>query len=629
MSLPLAATQAGGGAPFGQLLIIVAITSLLTAFTLLTFFAYRRGEARRLRWVARHAERFTGLPGWSAVPGLGAVGAATVIILGATWDIGLHIDVGRDDGPLGTIAHYPLLFGLFGAFLIGILAIGMAPANAKNSSRASFQLGGLGSVPASALLLVAGASFGMAAFPLDDLWHRVFGQDVTLWGPTHVMIIGGTLAAGVAGVLLLIEGALATGRNPFRGKGLIRRPLPALLAGVLLYLWAASTHEFNWGVPQYRMVWQPLLLAFGATQALVLARLLGGRGGALFALAIWLPLQAAMSLVIGTALHVTMPAMPLFLVEALLIEALALRGDPKRPLLFGTLAGVGVSTIGFAAEYGWSQLVMPLPWTTALLPEGIPTAILGGIAGGVLGALMAQALSGTLAPGRRPLYVALAAGVLTIALASNASDTRNPSGVTATLALTGVRQGPTPNHSGAHRVGDLSVRFSDPSITKNAEWIYAMGWQGGGRYANHLVQQSDGSWKTTQPVPLDGKWKTMVRLQSGRKMLSVPVHYPADPAIGFAGFPELPVSTRALVPDVQIMQLERKQDAPMWAWKPATILVLSLNLLIAVFLAVVCVRIGRMVGTPATVRVARGTLIEGTDRILSVINEHVPSGAAQ
>ena len=41
-------------------------------------------------------------------------------------------------------------------------------------------------------LLVAGAGFyALLGFPLDDIWHRLFGQDVTLWGPTHLMLITG------------------------------------------------------------------------------------------------------------------------------------------------------------------------------------------------------------------------------------------------------------------------------------------------------------------------------------------------------------------------------------------------------------------------------------------------------
>ena len=39
------------------------------------------------------------------------------------WDISLHIDDGRDAGPLANPAHYLILFGLFGIFTAGFLAI--------------------------------------------------------------------------------------------------------------------------------------------------------------------------------------------------------------------------------------------------------------------------------------------------------------------------------------------------------------------------------------------------------------------------------------------------------------------------------------------------------------------------
>ena len=141
-------------------------------------------------------------------------------------------------------------------------------------------------------------------------------------------------------------------------------------------------------MPQYRQVWQPLLLAFGGAQALVLARLLGGRGGALAALATWLPLQIGMTLAIGGPLEVTAPAMPLFVAEALIVEALALRSEPRRALRFGVIAGLAVGSGGFAANYGWSHLAMPLPWELTLLPEAVPVALMAGVAGvagGVLG----------------------------------------------------------------------------------------------------------------------------------------------------------------------------------------------------------------------------------------------------
>ena len=48
------------------------------------------------------------------------------LMLGGYWDIGYHIDVGRDEGPLGNPGHYPMLFGFFGTFAAGVLCVGMA-----------------------------------------------------------------------------------------------------------------------------------------------------------------------------------------------------------------------------------------------------------------------------------------------------------------------------------------------------------------------------------------------------------------------------------------------------------------------------------------------------------------------
>ena len=618
MTTLLAATEAsGGGAPLDQLAIVAGATTLLTVLTLGLVSAYRRGGAPAQDLPEGAVERARRVPGWAALPGAGAVLCAVMIITGATWDIGLHIDVGRDEGPLGTTAHYPLLFGLFGAFLMGVLAVGMAPTDPRRSSSVAFSVPGVGAVPAAALLLLAGATLGMSAFPLDDVWHRIFGQDVTLWGPTHVMIIGGTLTAGIAGVLLLAEGARAAGREPFRGRGLLRRPLAALLAGVFLYLWAATVHEFNWGVPQYRQVWHPLLLAFGGAQALVLARLLGGRGGAVAALATWLPLQIGMTLAIGGPLEVTAPAMPLFVAEALLVEALALRGEPRRALRFGVIAGLAVGSIGFAANYGWSHLAMPLPWEATLMFEAVPVALAAGVAGAVLGALMAQALKGELAAGRHPLVAAVLAAAVVVGVGVNAVITDTPSGVTATMALADVRQAQTPGNDRPQPVTDLAVRLNRPEVADDAQWVYALAWQGGGTFLDRLVRQADGSWRSTRPVPVGGTWKTFVRVHAGRTMLSVPVRMSPDPAIDFVGFPARPQTTRTMVPDTELMQVERRRDAPMSLWTPATILVLSTVLGILALMAAVSVRLGRMTRRPPSGEPPRGLLLEHVDRVVA------------
>lgn len=607
--------NAGDGAPLWQLGVITIFISLVAGAITSVAMSYRAGRAPRLRRLVGTVERRTGLPGWAAVPGLASIGSATLIITSATWDIGLHIDVGRDSGPLGTTAHYPLLFGLLGVFLMGILAIGLAPRDRKSSSPVAFNVPGLGLIPAASLLLLAGSSFGMAAFPLDDLWHRIFGVDVTLWGPTHVMIIGGTLGSGIGGALLLIEGALAKGINPFAGgvgkQAMAARVLPALLAGVFLYFWAAVMAEFNWGVPQYRQVWQPFLLAFGAGQALVLARVMLGRGGTVAALLVWLPVQGLMSVVIGGPLQVTMPSTPLFIAEAVIVEFVALTALGRRPVNLAIASGLGIGTVGFAAEYLWAGVAMPLPWNAALLGEGIPVAIIAGVAGSLLGATMAQALRGELLPGRQSLAIAVGSVAVFIGLGVNATITGRPD-LTADMQITNVRMGAVPNHSEPQRVGDVTVRLSDPSMAENANWFYALGWQGGGRYISDFVRQPDGSWKTAEPVPLQGRWKTMVRVQKGRDMVTAPIRFPADPALGFAGFAADPQMTREFIADTTLMQIERKDDVPAWAWTVATIAVLSTNLLIVLLMGTVAFRLGRIRRISRPVDTSKGKIAEAS-----------------
>ena len=42
------------------------------------------------------------------------------------WDISLHIDNGRDAGPLANPAHYLILVGLYGVLLAGVLTLALA-----------------------------------------------------------------------------------------------------------------------------------------------------------------------------------------------------------------------------------------------------------------------------------------------------------------------------------------------------------------------------------------------------------------------------------------------------------------------------------------------------------------------
>lgn len=585
-----AAAPAGDGAPIGDIALVGGIISAATLAVLAMIVAYRRDGGGPLRAAERVVGRVVHVPGWAAVPSLGAIAAAVLTFMGAIWDIGVHIDQGRDEGPFGTLAHYPLLVGLVLVYLMGLIAVGMAPRDGRSGSRSALPLPGLGPVPVGALLILAGGGFAMLGFPLDDLWHRLFGQDVTLWGPTHTMFFGGLIAASCGAVILRAEGARSVGQEPFGGWGLWRKPLAGVLGGVFLFVGAHATDEFNWAVPQYRQIWHPMLLAFFGAVGLLTARSLGGRGATIAALATFLPLQFAEVLLIG-ALDTTQPATPLFLVEALLIELVAWRALVTPTVRIGALGGLAVGTIGLAAGYAWSHVAMPLPWQPALLPEAIPVAALAGVAGGILAVLLAQALTGRLAMTRRPLALALGAAALVVGLAVNAGLTSTPPNLTATMTLSNPRT-EVAESGEPTRVADLEVRLSRPDLAEDGNWAYVLGWQGGGRYAADLVRQPDGSLRSSRPVPIGGAWKTFVRIHEGRTQVAAPIRMPADAAVGFAGFPAERWVTRPMIRDIELLQIERK-DGATWTWTAAMVFVMTLNLSLMALVGAAAVRSGR------------------------------------
>ena len=60
--------------------------------------------------------------------------------------------------------------------------------------------------PVGGLLTLGAAGFALLGFPLDDVSHRLFGQDVTLWGATHLMMMSGAVISVLGIVILLCRG---------------------------------------------------------------------------------------------------------------------------------------------------------------------------------------------------------------------------------------------------------------------------------------------------------------------------------------------------------------------------------------------------------------------------------------
>src|SRR4051812_25928551 len=305
------------------------------------------------------------MPAWAALPlGVGG-GALEIALLGMYWDISLHIDQGRDPGPLANPAHYLILVGLFGIFAAGVIDMSLPRTEAEAGTR-SLRIADGWYAPVGGLLMAACGAFALTGFPLDDMWHRLFGQDVTLWGPTHLMLIGGA-GMSLIGMAVLLASFRGANEGTVPSVATLRKV--GLMGGLLIGL-STFQGEFDFGVPQFRMVFHPMLIAFAAAFALTAARLWIGRGGALGAVAFFLVVRGLVSLLVGPVFGETTPSLPLYVVEALLVEGAAL-GLARRPLALGATAGLLCGTIGFAAEYGWTQIAMRLPWTADILPEGV------------------------------------------------------------------------------------------------------------------------------------------------------------------------------------------------------------------------------------------------------------------
>src|SRR2546423_10727174 len=183
-------------------------------------------------------------------------------------------------------------------------------------------------------MVIAWGGVSLIASPLDDIGHRLFGQEVTLWGPTHLLLIGGASFSILGQWVLDVEGHRASKGRAREGSPFVYVRNVSLVGSLLVGL-STFQAEFDFSVPQFRLVWQPLLLALAAGIGLVAARVRLGRGGALAAALFFIGLRGLLSLLVGPIFGETTPHFPLYIVEAVIVELVALRRGPGPALTPG------------------------------------------------------------------------------------------------------------------------------------------------------------------------------------------------------------------------------------------------------------------------------------------------------
>jgi hypothetical protein len=121
------------------------------------------------------------------------------------------------------------------------------------------------------------------------------------------------------------------------------------------------------------------------------------------------------------------------------------------------------------------------------------------------------------------------------------------------------------NTSGG-RVATGTFRLTPPDAAKDAYWFNVTSWQGkdGPAQIDTPEQIGPGLYRITQPIHVDGTWKTTLRLHKGRQLAGLPIFLPADPAIPVSEVPVSSHMTRSFVLDHRNLQREQKPDVPGW-----------------------------------------------------------------
>jgi hypothetical protein len=542
----LALEEPAAGAPIEDLVIGGVVTLLMVGVLIVFGFAHRAGRIQFLKRIGAFSSKVSGMPPWVGVPAAITGISLLTAVFGFYWDVSIHIDAGRDPGPFANASHFLIIFGLAGIALGGFVSILLGT---TEGNTASVKLPTGWRAPVGGLLLFICGGIAVLGFPLDDVWHRLFGQDVTLWSPTHIQMVGGASLSTLALWILIVEGKLAGG-NP---KTWVARHAETGAAGSFLLGLCALQAEFDFSVPQFRVLYHPILLMLAAGTALVAARLRLGRGGALKAVAFFLLVRGILSLLVGPIIGHTTLHFPLFIVEALVVEGVALFFGSENRIKFGLLSGVGIGTIGLAAEWGWSHLWMIAPWKASLLPEAIGFGLLAAIAGSLVGTFIAQALSSDRAPMSfpRPLGVATAAAV--IFCLAYPLPTNHAVDATARFSL---------NKSGGSERADMRLETRPTDVAEDAELFNVTAWQGDGSVVQEPTHVAPGVYEFEDPIPVGGDWKTLVRMQKGDSLMAVPVYLPEDRAIPAPEVPAPANFERRFISDKEIVLREAKDVGP-------------------------------------------------------------------
>ena len=356
--------------------------------------------------------------------------------LGLAWDRNWHDLVGRNE--FFTPPHIMLYSGIAGSGLIALFVVLLdtyryyhkKPGVDDNST---VKILHYFHAPLGYIILGFGALIDLLAAPLDNYWHILYGIDVTLWSPFHLMGTVGGVIVGLGIVFVFASEAVIERQSTYPSRRFLG--LNGLEWGTLVVLSAymnltipAATAFIPVTLGSLQFITYPLPLAFAAAFSLTAAVKFTRKPGSatLTALLVWFETLYTMSfvpvgiriMVTRLGLHYRFPNLPghtpvfnvtlallplLFVVSALIVDGIAFwkhqHGKDKTDVLSnvwlpGALIALSALVLPpFIIESVVSiPALLPLPvgvsifeqnWSSTFLT--LPLALIAGILGAILG----------------------------------------------------------------------------------------------------------------------------------------------------------------------------------------------------------------------------------------------------
>ena len=301
--------------------------------------------------------------------------ASLLLMVGGVWDIAWHYTLGRD-----TFWSPPHLVLYGGVGVMALVSLGMVLCTTAGRCAGSgeepplVELWGL-RAPRGFALAAMGVLGAVLSAPVDEVWHRLFGIDVTIWSPPHLFAIAaaGAIRLGLV-VALIDEMALAGDAIPSRRLRLSWRGT-MLADGVLLVLCSILLGNLLFALGDHEVLVMsraPALYALLASLAVPVVlvagvRTLGRIGAAVGIVLVLLVFQALLRAGLraaGFVLPPPWPLWPLYMVPAAVMDGwyglvcrrpYTMRHDVVAGLLFAAgFVGVIYGETGSRSGVVWS-----------------------------------------------------------------------------------------------------------------------------------------------------------------------------------------------------------------------------------------------------------------------------------